>query len=169
MKSCLTWHCAADFAVFSGIGRTVSSMCCKTPIRNPEGIESFSPGLARFREGLPWVTAVKFQNPERVEYYVWLMKVKFACLLPLLHRLVEERVGERRLFALHEPAVVEYQFLMTQMQPFQGSNNYIFLPRAARGSQPWAECSNPFGIGNTSANHPNTTRYSTESCEGYEG
>jgi len=50
----------------------------------------------------------------------WLMKGKSACLLPLLHRLVEERAGERRLSsrwavhgqevpsqpaALHEPAV----------------------------------------------------------------
>src|SRR5208337_1354395 len=35
---------------------------------NPEGIGSFSPGLARFREGLPWVAAFKVINPERVEY-----------------------------------------------------------------------------------------------------
>ena len=34
---------------------------------NPEGIESFSPGLTRFREGLPWVASVSFHNPERVE------------------------------------------------------------------------------------------------------
>jgi hypothetical protein len=37
-------------------------------IFNPERIVSFSPGLARFREGLPWVTAFKVHNPERVEY-----------------------------------------------------------------------------------------------------
>jgi hypothetical protein len=34
---------------------------------NPEGIESFSLGLARFREGLPWVNGKKNRNPERVE------------------------------------------------------------------------------------------------------
>ena len=45
-----------------------SSMCCKNHFINPKGIGSFSPGLARFREGLPWVAAFKFHNPERVEY-----------------------------------------------------------------------------------------------------
>jgi len=35
---------------------------------NPERIAAFSPGMAQFREGLPWVAASKFPNPERVEY-----------------------------------------------------------------------------------------------------
>jgi hypothetical protein len=39
----------------------------------------------------------------------WLMKVTHRCLLPLLHKFVEERVGERRFPLshpiLHEPAV----------------------------------------------------------------
>jgi hypothetical protein len=38
------------------------------PFVNPKGIASFSPGLARFREGLPWVDAFKSHNPEGVEY-----------------------------------------------------------------------------------------------------
>jgi hypothetical protein len=38
------------------------------PFFNPERIVSFSPGLARFREGLPWVMALKRNNPEGVEY-----------------------------------------------------------------------------------------------------
>src|SRR5208282_821332 len=33
---------------------------------NPKGIGAFSPGLARFREGLPWVTIFQFHNPEKV-------------------------------------------------------------------------------------------------------
>jgi hypothetical protein len=40
----------------------------KKPSFNPERIESFSPGLARFREGLPWVMSLKSCNPEGVEY-----------------------------------------------------------------------------------------------------
>src|SRR5208282_5833314 len=38
------------------------------PFFNPERIASFSPGLARFREGLPWVAVFTFHNPERVEH-----------------------------------------------------------------------------------------------------
>jgi len=34
---------------------------------NPERIGSFSPGLARLREGLPWVATFKFINAEGVE------------------------------------------------------------------------------------------------------
>ena len=45
-----------------------SAMCDKNPFVNPNGIASFSPGLARVREGLPWVAAFTFHNPERVEY-----------------------------------------------------------------------------------------------------
>jgi hypothetical protein len=44
-----------------------SSMRRKCPSYNPNGIGSFSPGLARFREGLPWVTAVTLLYPEGVE------------------------------------------------------------------------------------------------------
>jgi hypothetical protein len=33
---------------------------------NPNGIESFSPGLARCREGLPWVTSANRKYPEGV-------------------------------------------------------------------------------------------------------
>ena len=40
---------------------------CQNPLANPKGIASFSPGLARVREGLPWVVSFKFYNPERVE------------------------------------------------------------------------------------------------------
>jgi hypothetical protein len=36
------------------------------PFFNPEGIGAFSPGLARFTEGLPWVRCVKKNNPEGV-------------------------------------------------------------------------------------------------------
>src|SRR5208283_4759807 len=49
------------------VGRLFVSVC-EYPLINPDGIGSFSPGLARFREGLPWVTAFKLHNPERVEY-----------------------------------------------------------------------------------------------------
>jgi hypothetical protein len=37
------------------------------PLFNPKGIASISPGLARVREGLPWVAANKIHNPARVE------------------------------------------------------------------------------------------------------
>ena len=37
---------------------------------NPKGIESFSRGLARFREGLPWVIAFELPNPVGVESMV---------------------------------------------------------------------------------------------------
>jgi hypothetical protein len=43
--------------------------------------------------------------------------------------------------------MVEYQFLMTPMQPLQGCEFSGFLPRVARSSQPWAESFNPVGIG----------------------
>jgi hypothetical protein len=43
-------------------------MRCRDPWFNPKGIASFSPRLARFREGLPWVIAGKPHNPERVVY-----------------------------------------------------------------------------------------------------
>ena len=40
----------------------------KDPFANPEGIESLSPAVGPIPEGLPWVTAIKLHNPERVEY-----------------------------------------------------------------------------------------------------
>jgi hypothetical protein len=43
---------------FSGI-RNCNLMGCKNPYSNPKGIASLSPGLARFREGLPRGMAVK--------------------------------------------------------------------------------------------------------------
>jgi hypothetical protein len=44
------------------------NMAGQVPFFNPKGIASLSPGLARFREGLPWVTAIiNPPNPERVE------------------------------------------------------------------------------------------------------
>jgi hypothetical protein len=56
------------FAVFGGIEMARSAMCDKNLFVNPKGIASFSPGSARFREGLPWVAAFNFHNPEGVEY-----------------------------------------------------------------------------------------------------
>jgi hypothetical protein len=44
--------------------------------RNPEGIESYSPGLARVREGLPWVKAFKVQNPEKVQYHAFMQEIQ---------------------------------------------------------------------------------------------
>jgi hypothetical protein len=41
--------------------------CRQDPSSNPERTESISPGLARFREGLPWVVAFNPHNPARVE------------------------------------------------------------------------------------------------------
>jgi len=38
---------------------------------NPKGIESFSPRLARLREGLPWALVAKCLNPEGVAFQ-WL-------------------------------------------------------------------------------------------------
>jgi hypothetical protein len=43
-----------------------SSMACRGAFFNPNGIASSSPGLARFRESLPWVSAMHSTNPERV-------------------------------------------------------------------------------------------------------
>ena len=40
------------------------------PVSNPKGIGSSSPGLARFREGLPWETMIKNCNPEGVEFQI---------------------------------------------------------------------------------------------------
>jgi hypothetical protein len=51
-------------AVFGGIQMMVKAW---HSFRNPERIASFSPGLARFPEGLPWVNVSKIHNPERVE------------------------------------------------------------------------------------------------------
>jgi len=45
---------------------TPSSMLPRL-IFQSQGIESLSPGLARFREGLPWDIAPDPRNPEKVE------------------------------------------------------------------------------------------------------
>jgi len=37
----------------------------QAPPANPNGIESLSPGLARFGESLPWVLSKESRNPER--------------------------------------------------------------------------------------------------------
>jgi hypothetical protein len=50
--------------VFSGIESAYSSKSAKETSSNPEGIESSSPGLARFREGQPWGIAGPRDNPE---------------------------------------------------------------------------------------------------------
>jgi hypothetical protein len=55
------------FAVFSGIMIICVSMRCKIHSSILKGLSSFSPGLARFLEGLPRVTAIIFRNPEGVE------------------------------------------------------------------------------------------------------
>ena len=49
----------------------------KAPSRYPERIESFSPGLGRFLEGLPWVTSFKILNTEGVESIPNIPFVKF--------------------------------------------------------------------------------------------
>jgi hypothetical protein len=51
--------------VFDGITMACSSMFRMAPSFNPEGIASFSPGVARFREGLPWEHGVSFFQPHR--------------------------------------------------------------------------------------------------------
>jgi hypothetical protein len=52
------------------------STACPGAFFNPKGIASFSPGLARFRESLPWVAANNSINPERVEYQSLMKKVQ---------------------------------------------------------------------------------------------
>jgi hypothetical protein len=53
---------------FGGIEMAGSARCAESAFVNPKGIASLSPGLARFREGLPWVTAFKFHNPESRDF-----------------------------------------------------------------------------------------------------
>ncbi|HWY31610.1 MAG TPA: hypothetical protein VNX46_12695, partial [Candidatus Acidoferrum sp.] len=55
------------FAVFCGIKMIGVSMRSKIHSSILKGLNSFSPGLARFPEGLPWVIAIIFYNPEWVE------------------------------------------------------------------------------------------------------
>jgi hypothetical protein len=43
-------------------------------------------------------------------------------------------------------ARVEAQMAAHQIQPLQGCDLRVVLPRVARSSQPWAESFNPFGI-----------------------
>ena len=45
-------------------------------VQNPNGIEAFSPGLARFREGLPWEAAITSHNPEGVEYQMLTKRIQ---------------------------------------------------------------------------------------------
>ncbi len=59
-----------------GIRMACSSMLCENLFCNPEGIESLSPGLSRFPEGLPWVEAFTFHNPERVEYHTFMKEIQ---------------------------------------------------------------------------------------------
>ena len=54
-------------ALFNGIKNSVVLGGEGAAFLNPEGIGSFSPSLARFIKGLPWVAAFKDIYPERVE------------------------------------------------------------------------------------------------------
>ncbi len=63
-------------AIFGVIRMACSSMLCENLFCNPEGIESLSPGLSRFPEGLPWVEAFQFHNPERVEYHAFMKEIQ---------------------------------------------------------------------------------------------
>ena len=56
------------FAVFSGIESVGFNAMPQPVCFNPEGIESFSPRLARLGEGLPWVGCRRRLNPEGVAY-----------------------------------------------------------------------------------------------------
>jgi hypothetical protein len=49
----------------AGLARLTEGLSMNLP-PNPEGVPAFSPGLARFREGLPWVVRKNINNPERV-------------------------------------------------------------------------------------------------------
>jgi hypothetical protein len=104
------------FDVFDGIETARSAMCDKNPLANPKGIASFSPGLARFREGLPWMEAIKFHNPERVEYQRLVKQIQ-----PL------QGCG----FSLFSPRV---------------ARGPAFAALRRGKSQPWAESFNPVGI-----------------------
>jgi hypothetical protein len=55
------------FAVLSGIKIICVSIRRKIHSSILKGLNSFSPRLARFLEGLPWVIAIIFHNPEGVE------------------------------------------------------------------------------------------------------
>ena len=52
--------------VFGEMTRLRSIEPSRSSVFNPKGIASFSPGLARLREGLPWVPVIRNPNPERV-------------------------------------------------------------------------------------------------------
>jgi hypothetical protein len=66
-------HNPGFFAVFCGIPRDLGRGHW---FSNPNGIEAFSPGLARLREGLPWVAAITSHNPERVEYQMLTKRIQ---------------------------------------------------------------------------------------------
>jgi hypothetical protein len=75
------------FAVFDGIDKARFAICHKHRFCNPEGIESRSPGLARFREGLPREHVNKNHYPERVEYQrltKWMQLFQSCGFLPVL-------------------------------------------------------------------------------------
>jgi hypothetical protein len=105
------------------------------PSANPEGIESLSPGLARFREGLPWVKSFPWINPEGVAYQV-------------LRKQIQPFQG--RDWSEFSPRVAR-------------SPAFASLRRGK--SQPWAERFNPFGIGLSSSRSPTANWHSIENSE----
>jgi len=161
-------------------------MCGNDPSFNPERIGSFSPGLARFREGPPWVVAFNRHNPARVAsqsvrrqiqplqgcaFFVFSPRVARCPAFAALRRgndpsFNPERIGSFSpglarfreglpwvvAFNRHNPARVASQSVRRQIQPLQGCAFFDFLPRVARGAQPWAESSNRVAIAKTNGN-----------------
>ena len=78
-------HTPARGGIFVETGpRSIPSpVRSQDPLLNPKGIASLSPGLARFRESLPWVTAIHATNPERVEAQSLVRYVQPLNYLPL--------------------------------------------------------------------------------------
>jgi hypothetical protein len=74
------------FAILGGIEQLLFQLVANGRLFNPKGIGSFSPGLVRFREGLPWVITGKVQYPERVAYQTlaeWIQLLQsrdFSCI-----------------------------------------------------------------------------------------
>jgi hypothetical protein len=69
------------------------------------------------------------------------------------------------MFQFLNPERVASQTLTKEIQPFQGCDASVFLPRVARSSQPWAERFNPFGIGDTNESFLKGVLDSTENSE----
>ena len=138
------------FAAFNGVETPFSSICCNHASSNPERIESFSPGLARFREGLPWVMALMRYNPVRVEPQSFNPE-RIDSFSPGLARF-REGLPWVVAFKRNNPVRVESQFRERQIQPLQGCAFFVFSPRVARSAQPWAESFNRVAIGNTNRN-----------------